>query len=135
MSNIIITRYKENNIGTWGKLVWDDFVCHTFEPEGQDETRRNMDRRIPQGIYNLRWHQSGKFGMLMPNVYNEKVPSDRYILIHPGNYADDTQGCILLGNKPVSMGVLNSRAVFNPFYSKLKQSNIRDIKLDIRNEF
>lgn len=49
---------------------------------------------IPIGIYDVEPYTSEKF----PNVYQIKnVPNRDAILIHVGNYAGDTHGCVLIG--------------------------------------
>ena len=135
---IEITRFKENDIGTWGELFWNGFKCYTFEPAGPDTTERGKDRRIPQKIYNLRWHNSNKKKKKMPHLYNDLVPKDRYILIHNGNFPDHTEGCILLGRTLDKNGVLNSKEVFEKFRTLLLDiygSESLDIKVDILNDF
>ncbi|EJI2276495.1 hypothetical protein NDH82_001971, partial [Campylobacter coli] len=72
----------------------------------------------------------------MINVFNEKVPFDRHILIHWGNTHKDTQGCILLGltkdNNNESIG--QSRQACKEFYDLMYGKNLEDIKLEITNE-
>ena len=67
---------------------------YTLEPAGGDTTSRGLDRRIPEGMYRIDWHNSPKFGRFLPLVWNNDVPKDRYILIHSGNYPKHTEGCI-----------------------------------------
>ena len=50
---------------------------------------------IPAGCYQVVLKQSGNYGADTPTVH--KVPGFRYIRIHAGNSADDTEGCILPG--------------------------------------
>lgn len=135
---IEIERFKQNEIGTWGRLYFGDFECFTFEPVGDDEIRRGLDRRIPEGIYNMRWHDSPRFKRKLPHLYNEQVPKDRYILIHSGNLPEHTEGCILLGYTKDSRGVFNSRTAFNEFMEKLRamyKDDLSPVELRIINNF
>ena len=74
----------------------------------------------------------------MPHLYNDLVAKDRYILIHNGNFADHTEGCILLGRTLDKNGVLNSKEVFEKFRTLLLDiygADKLDIKVDILNDF
>lgn len=117
---MILVRYKQNNIGTWGKLEFSDFSCFTFEPVGDDEVRSGLDKRIPQGDYAISWFDSPRFKRRLPLIFNEKVPAERRILIHSGNYANDTEGCILLGKQAGEQGVFNSRIALDEFLLNLR---------------
>ena len=56
----------------------------------------------------------------LPRLVN--VPAFDGVLIHIGNTAKDSEGCILVGeNKQVGM-VLNSTATFRRLYERLKQA-------------
>lgn len=132
---MIIDRFKQNDIGTWGRLFSNGFECFTFEPVGADEVRSGLDKRIPQGFYNIRWHNSPKFGKKLPHLYNDKVPKNRYILIHSGNYANDTEGCILLGFSMGENGVFNSRQALDEFLYYLRYLDLEKESLLIRNCF
>lgn len=130
-----LVRYKENEIGTWGELEYEDFKCYTFEPVGEETTLRGRDRRIPQGKYDIRWHNSPRFKKRLPHLYNDEVPIDRYILIHSGNYADDTEGCVLLGKEVCDNGVLKSKIAMSEFINRLKEIDIAKEKFEIVNDF
>lgn len=80
----------------------------SLEPAGPDTIEPNKDRRVPAGTYNLEWLPSNKFQKLMPTLFNDKVSKSRRILIHNGNYPQDTEGCMLLGDSYDSKGVYNS---------------------------
>lgn len=53
----------------------------------------------------------------MPRLLN--VPGFDGVLLHPGNSADDSLGCILVGNNTQVGKVLNSQAVFKRLMQKL----------------
>jgi hypothetical protein len=48
------------------------------------------------------------------------VPGYEGILIHIGNYAEDTDGCILVGENKIKGQVINSTATFKRLYEVLK---------------
>lgn len=79
----------------------------------------NVDNRIPAGIYECKPYSGTKF----QNVYLvEGVPGRSTILIHWGNFAKDTEGCILVG---LESGVLmNEPAVM---HSKKAFDYLREI--------
>ncbi|EKE4216663.1 hypothetical protein OUR67_001634 [Campylobacter coli] len=147
----IIRRYtgKTCVIGKFKVFNDDDkllFECFSLE-EDKEGVERNKDLRIPEGIYDLKRHSPSRFENTlrsitkkdddtMINVFNEKVPFDRHILIHRGNTDKDTQGCILLGltkdNNNESVG--QSRQACKEFYDLVYGRNLEDIKLEITNE-
>ncbi|EAK7013970.1 hypothetical protein CNS79_09035 [Campylobacter coli] len=147
----IIRRYtgKTCVIGKFKVFNDDDkllFECFSLE-ENKEGVERNKDLRIPEGIYDLKRHSPSRFENTlrsitkkhddtMINVFNEKVPFDRHILIHWGNTNKDTQGCILLGltkdNNNESVG--QSRQACKEFYDLVYGKNLEDIKLEITNE-
>lgn len=67
---------------------------------------------IPAGIYKFRERYSYKFGNHLELL---GVPGRKLILIHFGNYKQDTQGCILVGsnhsdiNGDGNLDVVNSK--------------------------
>ena len=135
---IEIERFKENEIGTWGRLYFRNFECFTFEPVGADEVRSGLDKRVPEGVYNMRWHDSPRFKRRLPHIYNKQVPGSRYILIHAGNLAEHTEGCILLGFNYDARGVWNSRAPLDEFMAKLRsmyKDDLSPVTLEIINDF
>ncbi|EPN6821091.1 DUF5675 family protein [Campylobacter coli] len=147
----IIRRYtgKTCVIGKFKVFNDDDkllFKCFSLE-EDKEGVERNKDLRIPEGIYDLKRHSPSRFENTlrsitkkdddtMINVFNEKVPFDRHILIHWGNTDKDTKGCILLGhtkdNNNESIG--QSRQACKEFYDLMYGKNLEDIKLEITNE-
>lgn len=86
---------------------------------------------IPTGIYEVNLNTvSPKFGSrsFYKEVCKGKVPrllnvkGFDGILIHAGNKAEDTDGCILVGRNKVVGQVINSQATFKELYKMLSNS-------------
>lgn len=101
---------------------------------------------IPTGIYAISLntvspkYSKKKFFMdlckgKMPRVLD--VPGYDGILIHPGNSAKDTDGCILVGYNKVKGGLVNSTEAFIKLYGMLKKAhdNHEGIYLNIIENF
>ncbi|EGA2799808.1 hypothetical protein UXU90_001258 [Campylobacter coli] len=146
----IIRRYtgKTCVIGKFKVLGDDDkilFECFSLE-EDKEGLESGKDLRIPEGNYNLKRHSPSRFENTlrsitkkddtMINVYNDKVPSSRAILIHWGNTDKDTKGCILLGltkdNNNESVG--QSRQACKEFYDLMYKQDLSKIQLEIVND-
>ena len=134
---MIIHRYKNIADGTVGKfeLVGVNTVLmtgYTLEPAGPDTTERGKDRRIPAGLYSVVWHRSAKFNRVLPVLFNENVPKNRYIEIHAGNYPKHTEGCILVGKWANDEGVFESVKALEALLSFIQNKNL---EVEILNEF
>lgn len=84
---------------TVGRLYVDGkLYCNTLEDVVRDLTKEAKvpgKTAIPAGTYKVIYNWSPKFGRNLPRLLN--VPHFDGILIHPGNTADDSAGCILVG--------------------------------------
>ena len=84
---------------TVGRLYVDGkFFCNTLEDTVRDLNRERKipgKTAIPYGEYKVVFNWSPKFGRNLPRLLI--VPAFDGILIHPGNTADDSSGCILVG--------------------------------------
>ena len=111
------------------KLSDDSYFCDTLEPTWRNlkgialkpgEVNARFSREsgkvarkipghtaIPEGSYRVLVTKSPRFKEWLP--YVQGVPGFEGIRIHAGNYPDDTQGCILVGENKVIGMVVNSR--------------------------
>ena len=131
-----ITRFKEVDDMTLGRFILRDgekevLKGYTCEPAGPDTTQSGMDRRIPQGKYQIAWHDSSKFRVRLPLLWNELVSKTRCILIHAGNTGRNTEGCVLLGSSLGEHGVKNSRTTLAALLAAVKG---REFEIHIKNE-
>lgn len=131
---------------TIGKLYIDDvYFCDTIEDtdrglyQGQDlelikKIKINSKTAIPKGTYKITLNVvSPKYSKKkiyqdickgrVPRLLN--VPGYEGVLIHIGNTADDSSGCILVGENKQVGKVLNSTETFRKLYNKIKgQENL-----------
>ena len=113
-----LIRDDDNGERTLGRLYCEDeFLCYTLENTWADNTPRVSC--IPTGVYPLTTKKYGRYWdkYKMPIPILKKTSPREQILIHPGNYAKDTLGCILVGDTKVENAVLNSRNTWKKFHS------------------
>ena len=95
-------RSRSNKVATIGEL-YDELgrpLCYILEPPWLDN-HIGMSC-IPDGTYKVVPHVSPKFG---PCFLLEGTYPREYILIHPGNFPQDTEGCLIPGLRMFSSGV------------------------------
>lgn len=94
-----VERLWKKDTYTIGKLYVDDkYFCNTLEDTVRDLSKEKKipgKTAIPYGEYKVVFNWSPKFGRNLPRLLN--VPAFEGILIHPGNTANDSSGCILVG--------------------------------------
>lgn len=105
---------------TVGRLYVDDrLLCNTLEDRIVDKNKNGVfdgdekkvygESAIPYGTYKIIYNWSPKFGRNLPRLLN--VPHFEGILIHPGNTAADSAGCILVGKNTEVGRLTNSRYI------------------------
>ena len=125
---ITLYRAPSGEFGTFGILFdGDKPLCNTLEDKWINN-KSNISC-IPEGRYKVVKHNTKKY----PNVWRlQNVKGRTSILIHAGNTADDTTGCILVGRgfgvvtaKP---GVINSRSALDGLRGYLPKEFLLEIK-------
>jgi len=115
---MILLRLIKASRYTLGVLFTNSGIFYTMEPPWRDN-KRNISC-IPPGEYDFVYMPKSYSGKYRDCYHVKDVPGRSEILIHSGNTADQTKGCILPGKK---IGFLSGiRAVLNS-KSALKQIN------------
>ncbi|MBP1616091.1 MAG: hypothetical protein H6Q13_3539 [Bacteroidetes bacterium] len=138
MIKLLLKRIARKPGYTIGKLFVDgEYFCDTLEDTDRLDEGMSLDEikmlkqpgqtAIPEGSYKVIVNVSPKFKRLLPRLQN--VPGFEGVLIHRGNTAKDTAGCILVGeNKKVGM-VLNSTYYEERLVELLKHDNNISIEI------
>lgn len=92
-------------------LIEGEHQCWTLElPWLQNLQGKSC---IPVGTYKVISSLSTRFRREMPRLLG--VPGRTGILFHSGNTDEDTEGCILLGNRRAGENLIGSRDAFDRF--------------------
>lgn len=147
---LTLRRIAKKDTYTIGKLYIDGvYFCDTIEDKDRglyqkqdiQELRKikvPSKTAIPTGIYKISLSiVSPKFSV--KKIYQEickgkvprllNVPGYEGVLIHIGNTAEDSAGCILVGQNKVVGKVINSTETFRKLYSKIKGQNNLTIEI------
>lgn len=142
---LLLDRKWKKETYTIGRLFIDgQFFCNTIEDKDRG-LRQDMplqeikakkvygETAIPTGRYRITMHRKSpkysqkkqyeKCGGYVPCILN--VPGYSGILIHIGNWAKDSLGCVLVGENKVKGGVVNSTTWFWKLYDLLKAADER----------
>ena len=142
---ILVKRIAKKSKYTIGKMYRDgQYICDTLEDAdrglNQNMSLKEINNKkvygetaVPTGTYKVDMNTvSPKFkSRTWAKPYGGKlprlvlVPGYDGVLIHPGNKAEDTLGCILVGENKAVGQVLNSQVTFKKIMSILtKGTNI-----------
>ena len=115
---IIVKRLHKTSNSTIGELSIDGkFECYTLE-DVERESKIYGKTAIPKGTYEIVMTMSNRFKIVLPLLL--KVPNFEGVRIHAGNYAKDTEGCILLGQTRSVDFIGNSKKAVSNFLPKLE---------------
>lgn len=137
-----LKRIARRDTYTIGRLYIDGkYFCDTLEPTDRGlkqslpaTVNKAMKKAgataIPTGKYQVvlnvksqRFSKKKQYdfcGGYLPRLLN--VPAFEGVLIHIGNTAKDTEGCILVGRNTKVGKVLDSGVTFRALYAKLKEA-------------
>jgi hypothetical protein len=118
--NLELRRIDKQEGCTIGELYVDGvFECYTLEDAVREDGVKIAGRTaIPAGVYEVVISFSNRFQKLLPLLLH--VPNYEGVRIHTGNTAEDTEGCVLLGKKRLTVSITESRLAFNRFFPKLQ---------------
>jgi len=108
MQKILVKRLWVDEGITLSKIFVDGkFVCLGLEDPIRS-VKVKGETGIPAGIYKVGLRHSPKFSTKYGHnmLWVQSVVGFEFILVHPGNTKDDTEGCLLVGN---TLGVVNGK--------------------------
>lgn len=123
---LLVQRDSSVKGATLGTLsINGKFECYTLEDTVREipgcsvaEWKIQNETAIPQGTYTVILSVSNRFKMILPEVLN--VPGFTGIRIHVGNYAKNTDGCLLVGTGKTDLPMItNSKVAFDALFNKL----------------
>jgi len=140
---LLLRRHTFTENSTIGSLYIDGlFFCYTLEDkdrglnQGMSAATTALKKifsktAIGYGDYNVILSQSNRFKRIMPEILN--VVGFSGVRIHRGNYAGDTEGCIIVGLKKGIDAVYNSGDAEKALMLKLQDAvkNNQTITLEI----
>ena len=134
MINLLLIRNTFSKKSTIGELFLNgERICDTLENPWQDN-QRNISC-IPEGVYPVRLRLPRESGTRDYIHLLVKDVKDRdYILIHIGNTAKDTSGCILVGLGSQQDFVSNSTLAMNLLIKEILHLGGENINLIIKNK-
>ena len=129
---IRLVRKWQTNKSTIGEFTIDnsDIKGYFLEEKGPDTTVSGNEQRVPIGTYNLEWHSGTKIKKGL-KLYNDVVSKSRAILIHSGNTADDTEGCLIAGSTKLIDRVEGSRNKLKEIFDYVEEIGIDGAKIII----
>lgn len=131
---LVLQREPSSGGRTFGLLsVGHVPFCHTLEDEVRPPgVKVRGVTAIPPGLYRLSLSWSPRFKEMLPLI--EEVPMFEGIRIHAGNRAEDTEGCVLVGEEREGDELRRSRAALERLLGILKGPALEgEMFIDVRN--
>ena len=136
-----VVRETKNDICTIGSLfINGEFFCYTLEDK--DRGLKQTDSllfintkkifgltAIPSGTYKLIVNQSPKFKRMLPRILDIKGFDG--VLLHRGNSASDSLGCILIGYKKGENSIFESTKAEADLVNRLLLHNSESHTIEI----
>jgi len=134
MINLLLIRDTFSKDSTLGELFLNgERMCDTLENPWQDN-QRNISC-IPEGVYDVRLRLPRESATRdYMHLLVKDVPNRDYILLHIGNTAKDTSGCILVGLGTEQDVVHNSVLAMDLLIKEILNLGGENINLIIKNK-
>lgn len=128
-----VVREVKNDVCTIGSLFINDvFFCYTLEDKDrglkQSDSLLYINTKkifgltaIPSGLYKLIVNQSPKFKRMLPRILDVKGYDG--VLMHRGNSAEHSLGCILVGYKKGENSIFESTKAETDLVNRLLLHN------------
>lgn len=136
---ITLNRILLGTVATIGEMsVDDEYICDTLEDRVRPTGEKVYgETAIPAGTYEVKLTYSPKFKQILPEILN--VPNFTGIRIHPLNRAEESEGCIGVGewDGKSENWISNSRVTFNNLMTKLQAATDKkeNITITINNSY
>ena len=115
---LLLRRDPSTAAATLGELSVDgQFECYTCEDIVR-AVKIKGETAIPEGRYQVIINRSKRFQKMLPLLL--EVPNFDGIRIHTGNTAENTEGCILVGQQIDGDSVRDSRPAFAHLFQKIQ---------------
>lgn len=129
MQVVIWRKYRKDGYAIGRMYIDGVFFCNTLEDTDRGlmqsmsvgeimNTKIAGATAIPVGQYKVARTWSPRFKRLMPQIMNVKGFAG--VRVHAGNTANDTEGCVLLGDNTAKGRLTNSRKRVTEFETKLQ---------------
>ena len=124
--NLKLIRDKTWSEAVTGRLYANEvFECYVLEP---------IEHLIPEGIYPVTWEYSPRFSRHTLRLHD--VPDREGILIHAGNVAGDSEGCLLVGQERAKNFVAHSRAALAKLEALVRTAlKVETVTLEITKDY
>jgi hypothetical protein len=117
---ISVVRKPSKNGATIGDVYVDGVRdCYSLEDEIRD-VKIHGKTAIPEGKYRVVLTKSQRFGKVLPELL--EVPNYTGVRIHSGNKAEDTEGCILVGEEAQDHTITRSREALLELMAAISQA-------------
>lgn len=119
LNRLLETKHETLGVLTVFSTLVKVFECKTLEPPFKFN-RKNVSC-IPKGTYKVKARYSERHGR---HLIITGVDGRSYILAHPGNFYEDTKGCILVGKEYTH---INSDKELDVSASRQTMSNLMSV--------
>lgn len=121
---LVLDRLDIKPVCAIGSLTVDgEWCCWTLEDTVRSGPKVPGMTAIPAGTYVIDITWSPRFARALPILLD--VPNFSGVRIHPGNFAKDTEGCILPGLDRYQHSVGRSRLAFDALFVQLREARQR----------